>query len=478
MVSQGAVATNLLQTTSESSPMDWNSAIWGTPASAPAATNNYETPNGFAVRTSNINTNVTPESFLGNSLQIDTGGILYLKHNNGVEQVNLVLDGGEIDFHGAPGGTNSPIGGTLQVLANSSVVSDQNGATTANVDIGLLSNLSGSGNLTVAQDTPTNGVMLFGNNSAYSGNWTNTGGFIEIGSGTTNALGSGNVALVNSANYLEFNTTNNLTVNNAITGAGQVILNNTGPVTMGGDNTFTGSLTINAGTLVLTGSIAGTPMIRLAGGASLNVAAVPGGFSVGNSQTLAGAGNVSGNVTVNGTISPGPTGTLSFANSLVLDGTTIAEVNRSNTPNATILRAAAITFGGALTVTNAGSALQAGDSFQLFSGAFSGAFATLNLPALSPTNLFWDTSNLYSQGPVAVGLLAADSPLILPTLLNGTNLVVQTSSQTGFQYVLQTSTQIGPANWTAIETNAGGGIVIFAIPVAGGSQQFFRILVQ
>jgi len=482
--------TNILQTASESSPMDWNSAIWGTPAAAPVSTNTYETPNGFAVRTSNINTNLTPEAFLGNSLQIDSGGGLYLKHNNSVETANLVLNGGEIRYHGAPGGSNSPIAGTIQVLTNSSVTSDQNGVSTPNVDIWLLSNLSGSGNLTLAQDTATNAVVLFGNNSAYSGNWTNTGGFIEIGSGTTNALGSGSVTLVNTGDYLDFNSTNNLTVNNKIMGAGYVLMNNNaGSVTLTANNTFTGSLTLNAGTLVLTGSgaqsttsvnsnsvlliasssalpsgsvlqvnpynaqtgelelsnsvtvatgnpisvaertgstaavesvsgnnvisdpiniysggtspigiqadsgatltlnggvtsgvtgsrgvlftgagsgsvsggiangsattvtvyktgsgtwtlnnvssytgptqitngvlqlgasgsISGTPTIQLSTGAVLNVAAVSGGFAIGSSQTLAGVGSVSGNVTVNGTLSPGPLGTLNFAMSL------------------------------------------------------------------------------------------------------------------------------------------------------------------
>ena len=195
VLSQGAVATNIFQTAGESSPMDWNSAIWGTPAAVPVSTNNYETPGAFAVRTSNINTSTTPESFAGNSLQIDAGGILYLKHNNSVETANLILDGGEIRYHGGPGGSNSPVAGTILVLTNSTVTSDQNGGPgTANVDIWLLSNLSGGGNLTVAQDTSTNALVLLGNNSAYGGNWTDTGVFIEIGSGTTNALGSGSVS--------------------------------------------------------------------------------------------------------------------------------------------------------------------------------------------------------------------------------------------------------------------------------------------
>src|ERR1700722_3502389 len=103
-----ASAANILQTAQESSPSDWNAAIWGSGPSAPTSANTYETPSGFQVRTTN---SATSDNFLGNQLQIDAGGILYLKHNNGVQAVNLVLNGGQIVYHGGPGGSNAPIGG-------------------------------------------------------------------------------------------------------------------------------------------------------------------------------------------------------------------------------------------------------------------------------------------------------------------------------------------------------------------------------
>jgi autotransporter-associated beta strand protein len=330
-------------------------------------------------------------------------------------------------------------------------------------------------------NSTTNSLILSGNNSAYSGNWTNAGTFgnIEILSGTTNALGSGSVTLVNAADYLEFNSTNDLVINNLIGGLGSVVKQNTGSVTLTADNTFTGNLTISGGTLALTGSIGGTPGIQLSGGTILNVAAVSGGFVVGGSQMLAGVGNVSGNVTVNGTVSPGPLGTLNFSNNLALSGTTVMELNRTNTPNADLISAATLALGGTLTVTNIGGALQAGDSFQLFSGTITGAFAASNLPALSSTNLFWDTSQLDSQGILAVALKAADSPTIFPLLWNGTNLTLQSSSQSGFNYVLQATPSLAPATWTNIYTNAGtGGTLNFTIPIETSAQQFFRICVQ
>jgi autotransporter-associated beta strand protein len=488
VVSQGTVATNILQTVTQqtanqpSSPGDWTVGIWGGPPAAVATSNNnYETPGAFFVRTPN---STTPAAFAGNSLQIDSGGTLYLKNggetSGNAATVNLLLNGGTMNFHGGFAPNGPAVAGTIQVPANSVITTDQTGGNAA--DIWVQSPISGSGNLTVNMNSTTNSVILSGNNSAYSGNWTNasTFGCIKIFSGTTNALGSGGVTLVNAGSWLVFNSTNNVVVNNWINGMGSVVQENTNTISLNGSNNFTGSLLISRGMLQVgaTGSIGGTPVIQLSGGAVLNVAAVPGGFAVGSSQTLAGTGSVSGNVTINGTVSPGPMGTLNFANSLVLSGAAVMELNRTNNPNEDLISAAALVFGGALTVTNVGGALRAGDSFQLFSGAINGAFAATNLPALSSTNLYWDTSKLNSQGILAVALETAAPPTILSRTWDGTNLTLQVNSQAGFNYVLQATPVLAPANWIAIQTNAGGGLATFVIQANAGTQQFFRILVQ
>jgi autotransporter-associated beta strand protein len=485
LVSEGVAVssvTNIFQTVSEVSPQDWNNAaVWGSPAAVAASGNNYETPNTFHVRTPN---NTAPAAFAGSSLQIDSGGILDLKNggetSGNAAVVNLLLNGGQMNYHGGFAANGAVVSGTLQVLANSVITTDQTGANSGN--IWLQSTLSGSGSLTVNMNSTTNSVILSGNNSAYDGNWTNasTFGNIKIVSGTANAFGSGSITLVNSGSWLIFNSTNNLIINNMISGLGSVLKQNTNTVALNGDSTFTGSLQITNGVLQLgdSDSIDGASTIRLSSGAVLDVTAAL-DFAVGNLQTLAGVGSVSGNVTVNGTVNPGPLGTLNFANNLALSGTTVMELNRTNPQNADLISAATLAFGGTLTVTNIGGALQAGDSFQLFSGTITGAFAATNLPALSSTNLVWDTSKLNSQGILAVALKAAISPTIFPLLWNGTNLTLQSSSQSGFNYVLQTTPSLAPATWTNIYTNAGtGGTLNFTIPIETSAQQFFRICVQ
>ena len=482
VVAQGVAVTNILQTITQFtanqpvSPGDWTVAIWGSPAVVANSTNAYETTNSLYVRTPN---STTPAAFAGSSLQIDSGGTLYLK--NGGETsgsaaiVNLFLNGGQINYHGGFAANGAAVAGTIQVLADSVVTTDQTGANSGN--IWLQSILSGSGDLTVNMNSTTNSVILSGNNSAYDGNWTNASifGNIKIVGGTANAFGSGSVTLVNAGSGLVFNCTNNLNVDNMIGGLGSVVKQNTNTVTLNGNNTFTGSLQISNGVLQLgdSASIDGAAIIRLSSGAVLDVVDEL-GFEVGSLQTLTGVGSVSGDVTVSGTVSPGPLGTLNFSNSLTLAGAVIMELNRTNVQNPDMISAATLTFGGTLTVTNIGDALQAGDSFQLFSGAISGAFAATNLPALSSTNLFWDASKLDSQGILAVALAA---PIILTPSWNGTTLTLRVNSQTGFNYVLQATPQLAPASWTAIQTNAGGGLLTFTIPITG-TQQFFRICVQ
>lgn len=476
VISQGVAVTNILQTVSQSSSGDWTQPIWGSPASAAAAGNSYETPTAFFIRTPN---SISPAAFAGDSLQIDAGSAFFLKNGGGTSGnaavVNLVLNGGTINFHGGFAPNGPAMAGTLQVLADSIVTTDQTGINAA--DIWLQSLISGAGDLTVNMNSTTNSLILSGDNSAYTGNWTNASVFggIKIESGTTNALGSGSIALVHSGASLIINSTNDMVINNWIGGQGSVLKLNTNTVTLNGGNTFTGTFQITNGTLRLgaSASISGATTIRLSNGALLDVAAVSDGFALGVSQTLVGTGNVSGNVAANGTVRPG---ILNFSNSLSLSGTTIMEINRTNVQNANLISAATLKFGGTLTVTNVGGALQAGDSFQLFSGAITGAFAVTNLPAL-PSNLFWNVSELH-HGTLTVSLKTAIAPAILPLSWNGTSLALRIDSQSGFDYVLQSTTQLTPPNWMPVQTNAGGDQITFTISIDASTQRFFRICVQ
>ena len=231
-------------------------------------------------------------------------------------------------FHGAYAPVPSPLGGTIQVVADSSISSDQTGANAA--DIWLLSPISGSANLTVAIPTAANSVVLLGTNSAYSGNWTCTSGNIQIGSGAVNALGSGSVT-VQTGTTLTINAINDLVLANQIGGAGTVVKLNTNTVTLAGDNTasFTGTVQASAGVLKINSAsaISSASLISLAGG-TLDASPIAGlVLNAGIGQALSGSGTLVGNLSASTGaaldfhLSPTTNDILDVTGSLTLNGT-------------------------------------------------------------------------------------------------------------------------------------------------------------
>ncbi|RYD75659.1 MAG: PEP-CTERM sorting domain-containing protein, partial [Verrucomicrobiaceae bacterium] len=179
----------------------------------------------------------------------------------------------------------------------------------------------------------------------------------------------------------------------------------TGSLVLIGNNTYTGDTIIQAGTLDLRGSIAGSLNILLKPDALLNVANATGGFRLALTQTLKGTGTVTGNSTIDGVLSPGEgLGTLQFTGNLTLAGTASHELQKTGfSLNSDLANVSGLlTLGGALNVTASGDLLAMGDTFNLFdAGSFAGTFTSYNLPALDP-GLFWDTSKLGIDGTLAV----------------------------------------------------------------------------
>lgn len=102
--------------------------------------------------------------------------------------------------------------------------------------------------------------------------------------------------------------------------------------TFSGPATYTGSTDITAGTLAVSvsGSISGSTAINISGGANFNVNAIPGGFTLGSTQTITGgeginAGSITGRLVASAgsTVAPGlgagDKGTLSISNGFSLN---------------------------------------------------------------------------------------------------------------------------------------------------------------
>jgi autotransporter-associated beta strand protein len=119
-------------------------------------------------------------------------------------------------------------------------------------------------------------------NNATTGNVTFTNG---TGALTLKLFTSGNVSVLNAgaittigSNITDFDATNN----------GGITKNGAGTLTLNGTNTYTGTTTVNNGTLALgsTGSIASSSVLKIASGATFDVKAKSGGFTLNNPLTI------------------------------------------------------------------------------------------------------------------------------------------------------------------------------------------------
>jgi autotransporter-associated beta strand protein len=100
------------------------------------------------------------------------------------------------------------------------------------------------------------------------------------------------------------------TYNGIMSGGGSLTKIGTGTLTLGGANSYTGATSVDKGTLTLsaTGSVATSASVKVASGATLDVSAQSGGWTVGgaaNAQKLTGSGNVTGATIIAGTANNG-----------------------------------------------------------------------------------------------------------------------------------------------------------------------------
>jgi autotransporter-associated beta strand protein len=247
----------------------------------------------------------------------------------------------------------------------------------------------------------------------------------------------------------------------AVSGAGGLTKSGVGGLTLTSASTYAGPTLLSAGTLVLTnaGSINSSTNITLSIGTTLDLSAlaVP-TLTLTSGRGLKGSGTVVGNVTMasGSTLTVGgpgtnTIGTLTVTNSLVLQAgsTNLMEVSKAGgTATSDQVIATNVTYGGTLTVSGAGGALVAGDTFKLFSaGSYGGSFSPIYLPF----GTTWDTSKLAVDGTIKV--LSVVRPRFTGiTLTNGSNITLGISGPGGNGYRVWASTNVAMAvtNWTLL----------------------------
>jgi len=159
-----------------------------------------------------------------------------------------------------------------------------------------------------------------------------------------------------------------------LTGAANIVKSGNGTLEFTGARSGTGSITVNAGTLLISGTSSGTP----------------GAVNINSGGTLAGAGTVGGAVTValGGTLAPGTSpGTMTFNNDLTLASGSFSnfEVNGFTSGLYDLALGGTgsqtVGFGGTLNVTFTG--IVSGGSVKIFDFEnYSGNFGTVNFSPL------------------------------------------------------------------------------------------------
>ncbi len=439
-------------TLTENSTVATTGGIAGTSSlNVSSGTANLNTANNYSGATSVTGTLLAadPGAFKNSAMTLNNGATLQLRNNS----ANAFNSSGAVLDSGVPN-------------ANINIDVNNNGSGTANMLTlanGLSSTQPASGN-TAATYTTTinitggNGYLLalpavtYTCGASYGSGGTRA--YVAYFNPTTANLLLGNVSLNGTGSRIGLSLTlGGTSVGNLVTGAiassaGQnrsVTKNGTGTWTLAGTNTYTGTTTISAGTLALSGSGSlASPTITVAGGAMFDISGLSAVLTLSNTQTLANSGLTTANLA--GSLNTG-SGTISL--------TFGAGTPSLNVTNGTLNLSSSTVF----TVNNTGTALGAGN-YKLV-GALSGGTVAGTLPAVTvagggtttPASLAVVGGELYLMVPYPTTLNLVSSPNLTNGYLDTVTFTatVQTNGATAAS---ASGTVLFLVNGAAVNTNA------------------------
>ena len=279
------------------------------------------------------------------------------------------------------------------------------------------------------------GTLILSGNNDYKGPITVSAGTLQLGNaGTTGALGAnaGTVTLA-SGSTLQANRSDAITLSNTITGAGNLIQAGSGTLTLTGNNNYSGTTTVNAGTLQIgnggtTGTL-GTGAVTLTNNANLSFVR---SADTTISNAISGTGNVSSSITGSGSdlVVSGAINLTDGLVNLAADGNVAvtAAIGTGNTSSSAVIlnagksASAGTATGGDLSFSGSGTVtVGSGGRAMLMSGSVSGSTGLATLVGVGNSRYNSDeTSNGYTQAIGTSGLYAIyrESPSLTVTLNN------------------------------------------------------------
>ena len=239
-----------------------------------------------------------------------------------------------------------------------------------------------------------------------------------------------------------------------------------GTLSLSAANSYVGNTAVNAGTLLISGSLA------------------TGDVNVAGNGTISGTGTVGGQVAVTGTLAPGTfaaIGKLTVLSNVTFNanGTNAMKLNKASATNDVLSVAGTLTYGGTLSLTNLSGTLAAGDSFKLFSaGTYSGSFARLS-PTIPGTGLLWNTNTLPTDGTLRIAVSVNTTRTNITVARNGNQLTLSwPADHTGWRLQAQTNNPPGAGlttNWADVPGSTAVNSMSFTINPTKGSV-FFRMV--
>jgi fibronectin-binding autotransporter adhesin len=256
--------------------------------------------------------------------------------------------------------------------------------------------------------------------------------------------------------------------------------------TLTGANSYTGTTIISNGVLALStnavggdGSIAGSSAITIVSPGMMDVTRLSDG-TLHLGTTLRGNGVLTGQLDGSGTVAPGLSiGTLTVSSNATLNGILSVEINGSTHTSDKLVARNIVLNNSTIVVTNLGTALNTGDTFQILQangGTISGSLSSIT-GALPPgPGASWNTSNLTVNGTITV--ILPPSPRLTNSISGGGTTLDFSwdAAYIGWRLYAQTnSTAVGLSNnWVPIDGTEFVNQITVGIDKANGTV-FYRL---